>query len=346
MKLDLTLSTISQIREALLYTADLQENLFALARSLRNQRHASEVYPRGVIEFSNHCELNCNYCGMRKQNKNLARYRLAKLEVLNAARLIESLGVQSIMLQSGDDYSYPIIDLVEIIYLIKAETTLHIILCLGERKYSDMEKIRIAGADMYILKLETLNRNLFRKLRPGKTFDQRLKLLLFLKEIGYEISSGFIVGLPGQSIQELAEGALLLKEIGVHAASVSPFIPNDSSPLAGFPPGDLETTYNMIAVLRILLGNVLIPSVSALSMLNPEGQVRGFNAGANVITINFTPKAYTKDYLIYDSHRFIVTLKTAIETIEKAGLRSSLKDIDNIERGCSSVIHQKEELYV
>lgn len=331
---------LSDLKNLIFENSDKQQEiLFSYARVIRKKYFDTTVYPRGVLEISNHCALNCCYCGMRRNNSHLSRYRLTKNQIFNAARLMELSGVKSIMLQSGDDYSFPISEIVEIVRLLKSETQLHIILCLGERKRNDMVKLLNAGANMYILKLETINKNLFESLRPGKTFDQRLNLLLFLKEIGFEISSGFIVGLPGQSLDELVEGILLLKELDVHAASVSPFIPNDYSPLTGFPHGDFNITLNMIAALRILLGNILIPSVSALSMIDSEGQVRGFNAGSNVITINFTPPSFSKEYVIYDSHRNIVTLLSAIETIKKAGLSSSLK-----EPICSGLTTQPEDL--
>jgi biotin synthase len=315
---------IKSISELLLAQGREQEVLFKKALQKSYNIFEGKVYTRGVIEISNYCALNCHYCGMRKNNKSLNRYRLPPDMIIEKAKLIKKIGVNSIMLQSGDDYSYRISELVQIVKHIKEVTGSHIILCLGERKVSDFEKLKEAGANMYILKLEMFNHQQFKYLRPRTSLERRIKLLKSLREIGYELSSGFIVGLPGQTIEELAEGILYLKEMEVENISVSPFIPNSCSPLSGENYGDLNLSLNAVAVMRLLFNKVNIPSVSAFSMLDPMGQVRAFKAGANVITINFSDKNNIKDFVIYDTERKLVSLDSAVSVIQQADLSSSL----------------------
>ncbi len=297
-----------------------QENLFKESCSLRKKYFNRNVYKRGVIEISNNCQLNCLYCGMRKDNISLKRYRLNNTEILDAALEMQKMGINGIMLQSGDDYLFSVDEIASAIRCIKEYTELDISLCLGERNRKDIEKLFKAGASTYILKLETLNSNLYSKLRPLKELNDRIDLLIFMKEIGYEISSGFITGLPGQTIQDLSEGITLLKQIGVDGASISPFIPNDASPLLNENYGELNLSLNIIAIMRQYLGKVNIPSVSALSLIDPKGQELGFKAGANLITVNYSKPQNAKKYLIYGSNRNVLSFKAAKKIVQKSGL--------------------------
>lgn len=322
----------------LAFLGNQQETLFSEAFKVRQKYFGTEVYPRGVIEISNHCLLNCHYCGMRKNNSNLKRYRMQVDEIMSQAHLMADHGVKSIMLQSGDDYQFQISELKNIVKTIKTETNLHIILCLGERKKTDFETLLLSGANMYILKLETMNPKLFAEVRPETTFERRLDKLKFLKNIGFEVSSGFIIGLPGQTLDELIDGIYLLKELGVENASVSPFIPNQDSPLNNYEPGNINIALNMIALMRIILGKVNIPSVSAFSMLNDEGQLRAFEAGANVLTINFSPLKNLEKYLIYDKKRAIVNLEYAKMLIKNSKLDCSILQSKITERLAQTTI--------
>jgi len=178
-----------------------------------------------------------------------------------------------------------------------------------------------AGATKFILKFEASNPILFSKMKPGVTLQNRLRHLRWLRQGGFKIGSGFIVGLPGQTIEDMAKDILLLPELKVDMASASPFIPNDQSPLGSHMSGDLNLTLNAIAVMRMVVPTALIPSVSALERLKTNGQVMGFKAGANVITVNMTPPRYRDRYLLYDSARHVVSRDFAVRTIEKAGLQ-------------------------
>lgn len=302
-----------------------QNQLFIRANELKNNYFGNKVLLRGVIELSNHCRLNCLYCGMRKDNKELTRYRIDNIEkIIEIAKVIKSNGLNSISLQSGDDYSYPISTLCKIVSNIKRETGLHIILVLGERKKSDIEKLKLAGADMYILKLETVDKIAFKNLRPETSFEKRFDLLKFIKDTGYETSSGFIVGLPSQDVEDLADGILLLKEFGINNASVSPFIPSDCTPLSSLPYGNLNLTLNTLSVMRLVLGKINIPAVSAFNLLDTYGQSKALNAGANVVTINYTPPENAIDYIIYTTNRHIVKLMAAKDLLDSEGLESGL----------------------
>ncbi|MDP2207549.1 MAG: radical SAM protein [Bacteroidota bacterium] len=306
----------------------VNRQLFKSAVNIRTQHFGNEVYPRGVVEISNYCNLNCLYCGMRKDNLTINRYRLGHNEIVQIALSMEQHGIKSIMLQSGDDYTYPIASLVKTVHAIRKETDLRVILCLGERKRADLEAMLKAGANMYVLKLETPNPILFQKLRPSTTFERRLNQLKFMKKIGYQISSGFIVGLPEQTHHEIFEGLMLLKDLRVDAASVSPFIPNEGSPLKNEPFGSLELSLYFLAQMRIHLQGVYIPAVSAFSLLHKDGQALAMNAGANVITINFTPKTNAKQYLMYSEKRNPVSLERARELILSLGMTSSILQIN------------------
>lgn len=294
-----------------------QKDLFALARNKREDYFGNKAFMRAVVEISNYCRNNCDYCGMRRENKELNRYRLPSNEIIEIAQQIKEIGINTLFLQSGEE---PKITEVAKKVLLKAkDLDLTTILCLGNKTKKEYKRLKEAGADKYILKHETSDSKLHYLTRHQYLKD-RLQCLEWLLELEYKVGTGTIVGLPRQSIDNIADDILLAKNYNVDMVSASPFIPNDKTPFKGKPYGNLDLTLNTMAVMRLILPHALIPTVSALERLQKYGQLKGFNAGANVITINMTPPHYRKNYIIYTTDRNIIDITHAKNTIKKAGL--------------------------
>ncbi len=276
-----------------------QQQLFSLAEKIRVKHHGNEVHLRGIIEFSNYCRNDCLYCGLRRSNKNVARYRMTPEEVLKAAAEAISLGFNTIVLQSGEDGWYDIDTLCTMVSEIKNIKNVAITLSIGERSKEDYQTLYAAGADRFLIKHETADPALFEYLRPGTSFSKRLLCLKQLKEIGYQTGSGNMVGLPGQTVETLAEDILLLKELDVEMAGIGPFIPHHQTPLADHPAGDLILTLKTLAVTRLMLPLTHLPATTAAGTLHPEGRKLALSCGANVIMPNVTPLMYRQLYQIY-----------------------------------------------
>ncbi|MBE3585215.1 [FeFe] hydrogenase H-cluster radical SAM maturase HydE [Desulfofundulus thermocisternus] len=279
------------------------EEVDALGRAADGVRAASlgdEVHLRGIIEFSNYCRRNCLYCGLRRDNRKLRRYRLTPGEILAAARKAAGLGLPTIVLQSGEDPHYTAPVLADIIRRLKEEVGVGAVtLSVGERSFEDYRLWREAGADRYLLKHETADAALFARLRPGTTLRDRLLRLKWLRELGYQVGSGNIVGLPGQSLETLAADILLMRELDVEMAGIGPFIPHPQTPLAKEPPGELELTLKVLAIARLLLPRAHLPATTALGTIHPAGRRLGLCFGANVIMPDTTPPPYRYYYQIY-----------------------------------------------
>lgn len=312
----------SEIVQLLKARGDLQKSLFEEAKKIRRKYFGDKVVVRGVIEISNYCRKNCDYCAMRYSNKNLERYRLTAEEIFSAAEHIKKSGIQVLFIQGGED---PNIDKIveKVLPEIKKELELNIILCLGNRSKEQYKRFRDLGADAYILKFETSDSKLFQKIRH-ESLQKRLKCLKWLREIGFEVGTGNITGLPGQTIKSIVNDILFTKELNPDFVSTAPFIPNSDTPFDNKPYGDFNLTLNTMAIWRIMLKNVLIPTVSALEKIKSGGQCLGFEAGANVITVNFTPQKYKSKYPIYSKERFIVSLNHALKAIKSANLNPIL----------------------
>ncbi|MDN5347429.1 MAG: biotin synthase [Clostridia bacterium] len=275
-----------------------EEALRRQADAVRAASVGDAVYLRGVIEFSNYCRCRCHYCGLRADNRKLARYRLSPEEILACARQGAELGYGTIVLQSGEDPYYTAEMIASLVKEIKS-MGLAVTLCVGERPREDYALWRRAGADRYLLKHETANPELYQQLHPGMGLKRRLECLKWLKELGYQVGSGNIVGLPGQSLADLADDLLLLRELKVEMAGIGPFIPHPETPLGGYPAGDLGLTLRVLAVARLLLPFAHLPATTAVGTLAPDGRQRALQGGANVIMPNLTPPGYRERYQIY-----------------------------------------------
>ena len=295
-----------------------QQALFRAARETRAAAGKQEVKLRGVIEISNYCQKHCGYCAIRPQNKTLERYRMGVDTILAIAQAIRAEGITTVFLQAGQDPKSDAI-VCEAIPRIR-DLGVNILLNLGEKTREGYAAYAAAGADSYILKYETSDPVLYEAI-VGSPLADRLQCGRWIKEVGMKLGTGNIIGLPGQTLETLAEDILLAQTLQPDFVSSSPFIPNEHTPLEDLEPGSLPRTLNSIAICRLLFPHALIPAVSALEKVQEGGQLLGLNAGANVLTINFTPKNFRDKYAIYSKERFVVSLDHARSIVTAAGLR-------------------------
>lgn len=272
--------------------------LLAAADETRRRAVGDGVHLRGLIEFSNHCRADCLYCGLRRSNGRLVRYRLSPEEIAAVIGRAAELGYGTVVLQSGEDPWYDADTIARLIRLAK-ERGLAVTLSLGERDPEELAHWRRQGADRYLLRHETANPVLHARLRPGRTLEGRVRLLMTLRELGYQVGAGFMVGLPGQSGADLVADLRLLQRLKVEMAGVGPFIPHPDTPLAHAGAGGILQTLKMVALARLLLPQAMLPAVTALGALEPMGRERALQAGANVIMPNLTPTAVRPHYQIY-----------------------------------------------
>lgn len=275
------------------------KRLFDLADRVRQRSLGDEVHLRGLIEFTNHCRSDCLYCGLRRSNRAIRRYRIPVGEIVQAAAVAARLGYRTIVLQGGEDPFYSGDDLAAIIEKVKQVGDFAITVSAGERDYEDYWLMREAGADRYLLKHETADPELFARLRPGTTLQERLKRLHWLRSLGFQIGSGNMIGLPGQTTETLAGDILLLVDLDVEMAGIGPFIPHPMTPLKECLPGELDRTLRVLAVARLALPQAHMPATTAAETLFPQGRQMALGCGANVIMPNFTPPQYRELYQIY-----------------------------------------------
>lgn len=283
-----------------------QQALFEEADRRRREWCGDVIHRRGIIEFSNACARSCAYCGLRRDNARLVRYRMEPEEVVACAHQARRLGYGTVVLQSGEYAPYALDELCRIVEAIKCETAMAVTLSIGERSRDDYRQLREAGADRYLLRFETSDKRLFSKLRPGTTLRGRLECLRALKDLGYQVGSGCMVGLPGQTLETLADDLLLMRDLDLDMAGIGPFIPHPQTPLGGEAQGDLGLSLRFVALMRLVLGPVHIPATTALGSIDPQGRQRALRCGANVLMPNVTPQKYRKDYEIYP-HKICLT---------------------------------------
>lgn len=276
------------------------EELFRKADRIRRENVGDEIHLRGLIEFSNYCRKNCNYCGIRAGNRYLQRYRMEEDEIVATAVQAEQLGYRTVVLQSGEDPFYTVSKLINIIEQIKEKTDLAITLSIGERPRPEYEQYFAAGADRFLLRFETSNPVLYQHLHPDSDYQGRMNALGWLKEIGYEVGSGIMIGLPGQTVADLADDILTFKNMDLDMIGVGPYICHQDTPLAGAADGTVDMTFKVIALTRIVTGNTHIPATTALATLRPaDGREKALELGANVMMPNVTPVKYRAMYELY-----------------------------------------------
>ena len=286
-------------------TAELAEFLFERAREVRHTHYGRKVYIRGLIEFSNYCKNDCYYCGIRKSNRCLSRYRLTKEEILSCCREGYGLGFRTFVLQGGEDLWFTRERMTELIRSIRREfPDCAITLSVGEREKDEYQAYFDAGADRFLLRHETANEGHYRYLHPAElSFSHRKECLWNLRQIGYQVGSGIMVGSPAQKTEHLAEDMLFLQELQPHMVGIGPFIPHKDTPFREETAGTLELTLFLLGLVRLMLPKTLIPATTALSTIHPDGRKMGILAGANVVMPNLSPKENRKLYSLYDHKR-------------------------------------------
>ena len=277
--------------------------LFALAQKTAQKSFGRQIFVRGLIEFTNYCKNDCYYCGIRRSNKNAARYRLTQEEILECCRAGYGLGFRTFVLQGGEDYFYSDEDIAAIVRAIKAQhPDCAVTLSIGERSRETYAMWKQAGADRYLLRHETADCAHYAKLHPAElSAKNRQNCLYTLKELGYQAGAGFMVGSPYQTAENLADDLMFLQKLRPQMIGIGPFIPHHDTPFKDEPAGSVELTLVLLAVLRLLFPHVLLPATTALGTLAPGGRLLGIKAGANVIMPNLSPQNVRGKYLLYDN---------------------------------------------
>ncbi|HUK99307.1 MAG TPA: [FeFe] hydrogenase H-cluster radical SAM maturase HydE, partial [Nitrospirota bacterium] len=276
---------------ALLKTTERDPELYSAADRVRKKYVGDEVHLRGLIEFTNCCDQNCLYCGLRRDNAILDRYRLHPEIIIEFAAKAASYGYKTVVLQSGEGEFYSREEMLHIIRSIK-RLDVAITLSIGEKHREEYQDYREAGADRYLLRIETTDKELYEKMSPGMSFENRVRCLRDLKELGYEVGTGCLVGLPGQTTESLADDILFFKEIEADMIGIGPFIPNPDTPLGNDIGGTFELSVKVMAITRLLLPDINIPATTAMEALNKMGRIIGLQSGANVVMPNVTEGDY------------------------------------------------------
>ena len=286
-------------------TKELAEFLFERAREVRHAHYGRDVYIRGLIEFTNYCRNDCYYCGIRKSNSCLSRYRLTEEEILSCCRNGYELGFRTFVLQGGEDGWFTRERTTALIRRIHEEfPDCAITLSVGEREREEYQEYFDAGANRFLLRHETADEEHYRYLHPAElSLKHRKECLWNLRHIGYQVGSGIMVGSPGQTAEHLAEDLLFLQELQPHMVGIGPFIPHKDTPFKEEKAGTLELTLFLLGLVRLMLPKVLMPATTALSTIHPDGRKMGILAGANVVMPNLSPQENRKLYSLYDNKR-------------------------------------------
>lgn len=300
--------------------------LASLAREEAVKIYGNGVFPRGLVEFTNYCKNNCYYCGIQGSNQHANRYRLSKDEILSACENGYQLGYRSFVLQGGEDPHYSDDVMVPIVSEIrKRYQDCAITLSLGERSKESYQKLYDAGADRYLLRHEAATPELYQKLHPESlSLENRIQCLWNLKEIGYAVGTGFMVGAPYQTVENLVDDLLFIQKLDPQMVGIGPFVPHHDTKFKDYPSGIVELTTYLTSILRLMNPHLLLPATTALGTIDPRGREKGILAGANVVMPNLSPVAVRKDYSLYDNK-----ICTGEEAAECAGcLGRRLASID------------------
>lgn len=302
-----------------------EEYLFKQADKKRKEVYGNDIYIRGLIEVSNYCKNNCLYCGIRCSNLNVERYRLSKEEILECAHYGYSLGFRTFVMQGGEDLHYSDKDICEIIREIKnAYPDCAVTLSLGEKSKSVYQDYFNAGADRYLLRHETALSEHYKQLHPtAMKLETRKQCLFDLKEIGFQVGSGFMVGSPFQTTKNIIADLRFLQELQPQMIGIGPFIPHIDTPFKNKQQGDLHKTLRLVAILRLMFPLALIPSTTALGSIAENGRELGLQVGANVVMPNLSPSDVRKLYNLYNNKAFVG--KEAVEGLEE--LKKQVSDL-------------------
>ena len=283
---------------SLLSDSSINNSLFKAADEVRENFVGNDIHLRALIEFTNICRCNCLYCGLRAENKNVERYRLSKDEVLDIAQNAVNSRYKTIVLQGGEDLFFSAEYLGEIIKCIKA-FDVAVTLSIGERSYNEYKILKECGTDRFLLRIETTDKELYSKMHPNMSFENRKQCLYNLKQLGYETGTGCLVGLPGQTLESLADDILFFKELDADMIGIGPFIPHPQTPLKQCDSNNFWLSLKVMAITRLLLPDINIPATTAMETLYENGRTIALQSGANVVMPNVTDSIHKKLYEIY-----------------------------------------------
>lgn len=294
----------------------MDDLLFQTARTVAREVFGNRVYKRGLIEISSYCKNDCYYCGIRRSNHNAQRYRLTKEQILSCCEVGYRLGFRTFVMQGGEDPYYNDEQMVRIVSEIREKyPDCAITLSLGERSYESYKRLYDAGANRYLLRHETADLEHYGKLHPAEmSLKNRKECLWNLKDIGYQVGTGFMVGAPGQTEETLQKDIAFIRELKPYMIGIGPYVSHKDTPFAGQKNGTLEQTLRLLAIFRIMFPHALIPSTTSLGTIHPQGREMGILAGANVVMPNLSPVDVRKKYLLYDNK--ICTGEEAAESHE------------------------------
>lgn len=273
------------------------------ARKVADDIYGKQVFIRGLIEFTNYCKNDCIYCGIRRSNPNAQRYRLTEEEILSCCANGYELGFRTFVLQGGEDPYFSDERICDIVAKIKQDyPDCAVTLSIGEKDKASYQAFYDAGADRYLLRHETADKTHYQSLHPAEmSFQHRIQCLYDLKEIGYQVGCGFMVGSPGQTVDTLYEDLMFIKKLQPHMVGIGPFIPQKDTPFGQEPAGTMEQTLRLLSIIRLIHPHVLLPSTTALGTIHPLGREKGIQAGANVVMPNLSPVAVREKYKLYDN---------------------------------------------
>lgn len=293
--------------------------LFDFAESVRKKYVGDGILLRGIVEFSNYCRNKCLYCGLNKNNKTIRRYRLSNEQILNCVKQIDRADVKTVVLQSGEEDELDVNCLKEVIEEIKFNFDMAVTLSVGQRCRGEYQMWRDAGADRFLMKIESSNKKLYESLHPEMSFDERINCLRELKNLGYQTGSGCIVGLKGQTVKILAKDILFFAEEEFDMIGIGPFIPHQETVLRAERTGELGLVLKVVAVTRIVTKNTHMPATTAVGSIGQgDSRVDVLKAGANVLMPNYTPKEYKKLYEIYPGKRCVdESSEMCVECVER-----------------------------
>lgn len=316
-----TLSTAEYEQLILSYSDSLAEFIAQKAVKVREQIYGNKVYIRGLIEISNICKNDCLYCGIRKSNIECERYRLSSEEILECCDSGYDLGFRTFVLQGGEDGFFNDSVLCDIVYKIKSKYgDCAVTLSVGERSYDSYKNLYNAGADRYLLRHETASLEHYNKLHPATmSFENRIKCLYNLREIGYQVGCGFMVGSPYQTAENLAKDLKFIEEFNPDMCGIGPFIPHKNTQFKNEKAGTVELTCFLLSIIRLICPDVLLPATTALGTIDSNGREKGIMSGANVVMPNLSPNSVRKKYTLYDNK--LCTGEEAAERVKELDKR-------------------------
>lgn len=320
-------------QESLTLRGAAQDKLLKSAAEAAASKFGFKVFIRAVVEVSNYCRENCLYCGMRRDNQSLSRFRAHHDQLAEMLIHHRPASVTDVNIQTGEDPVAVREIIVPLLKTLRRETSLGLSVCLGTLNEAMYEELKAAGATIYIMKFEIADEQLYSQMEAPGTFRERVEHIRLLASRGWHVSSGFIAGLPGQTSEEMLGNFELARQLPLAGCSVSPFIPGEATPFATAPSGDIDLTLNCMALLRLMQPDWVIPAVSALNLAEPgSGYRRGLRTGANLVTMNLTPTEVRDDYLLYKRDRFIMTEELILSAIATEGLHASEQSLADFYR--------------